>query len=322
MTGLRPDSTRDGVPARPPRERPRRARSAEPEPREGVRVFVTDNGASIGLRESGDGELTLFGHFTPFDRWTEIDSFFEGRFMERSVKGAFRKTIRENRDQMRVLFNHGRDPQLANKIIGPIRELREEDFGPYYEVGLGAAPRTFIEDVLPGVREGLYGASYRFRVMREERVENPDPSESNPLGLEERTIKEAQVIEFGPVSFPAYADATAGVRSATDEYYLEGLALGDPECVRMAAEGTTFRELIGHRMGIVVPDLSALRSSDEEDETAGEHGRAPADRTPDDDAATSGERVIEPEPDKSTKKAAPGPSPTPLLGVRKEPWRL
>ncbi|HMF61353.1 MAG TPA: hypothetical protein VK595_13325, partial [Vicinamibacterales bacterium] len=40
----------------------------------------------------------------------------------------------------------------------------------------------------------------------------------NPHGLPERTVKEAQLMEFGPVTFPAYAGATAGVRSLTDDF--------------------------------------------------------------------------------------------------------
>jgi hypothetical protein len=37
--------------------------------------------------------------------------------------------------------------------------------------------------------------------------------------LPERTITRAKVMEFGPVTFPANPDATAGMRSMTDHYY-------------------------------------------------------------------------------------------------------
>jgi len=40
----------------------------------------------------------------------------------------------------------------------------------------------------------------------------------NPDALPERTIRSAQVFEFGPVTFPAYVGATAGIRSPTDWY--------------------------------------------------------------------------------------------------------
>lgn len=185
------------------------------------------------VREEEGGKAaampTLVGHFAVFDRWTEIDSLYEGRFLERISPGAFRKTMQENRRGMRVLFNHGRDPQIGDKVLGPIRELREEDEGAYYEVPL--LDTSYNRDLLPGLEAGLYGASFRFKVMREEIVDQPEPSEHNPSGLPERTIKEAMLREFGPVTWPAYADASAGIRSLTDEFIFQQF-LSQPEKLR------------------------------------------------------------------------------------------
>lgn len=175
--------------------------------------------AAEGEPQSGYLGKTMVGHFARFNEWTEIDSIFEGRFMERIAPGAFKKTFRENRDGMRPLFQHGRDFQVGDKPLGPITELREDDEGAYYEVPL--LDTSYNRDILPGLEAGLYGASFRFRVMKEEFVSNPKPSEWNPLGLPERTVKEAMVMEFGPVTFPAYAGATAGVRSLSDAYHFD-----------------------------------------------------------------------------------------------------
>jgi hypothetical protein len=166
----------------------------------------------------GDAPPTLFGHFTPFEQWSEINSVFEGHFMERTVKGAFAKTINENRDGIKVLYDHGHDPQLGNKPLGPIKELREEDFGPYYEVPLIDTDynRNFV---IPALEAGLLSASYRFKVMREEWIDNPERSDHNPDAIPERTIKEARLYEFGPVTFPAFAGATAQLRSLSDFYH-------------------------------------------------------------------------------------------------------
>jgi HK97 family phage prohead protease len=169
-----------------------------------------------------DKPPTLFGHFTKFMEWTRIESVWEGEFMERIAPGAFTKTINENRSDVKVLFQHGQDPQIGDKPLGSIAELREDDVGPYYEVPLLDAGYV-RNDILPGLRAGLYGASFRFRVTREEKTEEPAKSDHNPDGLPERTIKEIRLFEFGPVTFPAYAGATAGVRSLTDEYIVERL---------------------------------------------------------------------------------------------------
>lgn len=168
--------------------------------------------SEAGSRASDDeGIGTLHGHFAVFNRWTLIDSFFEGRFMERIAPGAFKKTMSENVGAMRCLFNHGKDPTLGLKSLGKIRSLEEDETGARYEVDL--FDTSFNRDLLPGLKGEQYGASFRFRVLREDVDSRPPRSDFNPEGIEERTITECMVREFGPVTFAAYQDATAGVRS-------------------------------------------------------------------------------------------------------------
>lgn len=183
-------------------------------------------GLEVHLRAADDtppeaAAGVLYGHFAVWDTWYEVDSFFEGYFLERVVKGATKKTIRENRDNMRVLFQHGMDPVAGDKPLGPIEDLREDDTGAYYEVELlrddtGGYP-SYVADIVPGLDRNLYGSSHRFRVMREEFNYDTEPSDYNPDGLPERTIKEMQVMEFGPVTFPANQAATASLRSTRAE---------------------------------------------------------------------------------------------------------
>lgn len=189
------------------------------------------NGVALDERaDTGGSGSLMHGHFTVFNRWTEIDSWFEGRFLERIAPGAAKKTIREHRDQVRVQFDHGYDYHVGAAPLGPIDELREDDEGVYYEVPL--LDTDYNRDrVLPllqgrtmsGEQHGsLLGASFRFRITREEWVREPKASDQNPEALPERTIREFRLFEFGPVVFPAYPDATAGARSLTD-HYLERL---------------------------------------------------------------------------------------------------
>ncbi len=185
--------------------------------------------ADLELRDApGSAETpTLTGHFAVFNEWTHIHSMWEGEFMERIAPGAFSKTISENTSQMRVLFNHGNDPSIGDKVLGQIASLTEDKTGARYEVPL--FDTSYNQDLLPGLRAGVYGASFRFTVMREEIVDEPKPTASNPRGLPERTIQEARVMEFGPVTFPAYGAATAGVRSLTDQYRLQEIVRVRPD---------------------------------------------------------------------------------------------
>ena len=203
--------------------------SAEP-PRDELVRAVFDGGVELRSPDDRDGRLgTLAGHFAMFNRWTKIDSAFEGKFLEQIAPGAFTKTFNENRSGMRVLFQHGKDPQVGDKVLGPIDVLREDDIGAYYEVPL--LDTSYNRDLIPGLEAGLYGASFRFRVMRQKLDKRPHRSDMNPDGLPERTVAEAGVKEFGPVTFPAYEGATAGVRSMTDEFIMANL-LRDPDRLR------------------------------------------------------------------------------------------
>ncbi len=176
--------------------------------------------ADLEIREASDdstnGMPTLHGHFAVFNEFTEINSSYEGNFLERIAPGAFSKTIQENRDNMRVLFQHGQDPSIGDKVLGVPTVLEEDELGARYEVPL--FDTSYNRDLEPGLRAGAYGASFRFKVMKEDVQRNPGKSDSNPRGLDERTIQEARVMEFGPVTFGAYESATSGVRSLTDDF--------------------------------------------------------------------------------------------------------
>jgi HK97 family phage prohead protease len=169
------------------------------------------------LRAGSDGEgSTMFGHFAVFDRWTEISSFFEGNFLERIAPGAFADTFRAKAGQIRVLYDHGADPQIGNKPLGTPDVLREDKKGAYYEVGLFDS--SYVNDLKPAIRANQLGASFRFKVTAEEWVTPSEASSDNPQKLDERTITGVDLYEFGPVTFPAYEAASAGLRSRTDEF--------------------------------------------------------------------------------------------------------
>jgi HK97 family phage major capsid protein/HK97 family phage prohead protease len=173
--------------------------------------------AAIECRAEGDGMPTMVGHFSTFNDWYEVDSWIEGHFLERVAPKAFRKTISESRGTIKVLYDHGQDPQIGQKILGPIDDLREDAVGPAYAVPL--FDTSYNRDLRPGLEAGVYGSSFRFSVEKDNWDQSPDPSEHNPAGWPERTITEARVFEFGPVTFPANPNATAGVRSTTDAFY-------------------------------------------------------------------------------------------------------
>jgi HK97 family phage prohead protease len=227
-------------------------------PREGL---IRATRADMEVRAAGEGEpARLAGHFAVFNTWTEISSAWEGNFLERIAPGAFRKTLRESGDSIKLLLEHGQDPQVGQKPLGRFTALEEDETGARYEADLYDTP--YVSQLLPALRDGMYGASFRFRVMREDIVDSPEPSEHNPKGLPERTIKEATVAEAGPVLWGAYPEATSQARSLTDEFAFRRLMDLTPARLRELADFWEERERAEHAEG-TCERCQALLPSDE-----------------------------------------------------------
>ncbi len=222
--------------------------------------------------DATDGSLAVMEvRFSKFGTWYEINSWWEGRFLERTQFGSFAKTIRETGPKTKVLFNHGFDFSIGDKLLGPIDDIAEERDSPVLHSSL--FDTSYNRDLLPGLRAGVYGSSFMFRVVKDEWNNEPGVSDHNPDGLPERTITEVRLFEAGPVTWPANPDATAGIRcvSGTDAYY-QSLRSRDPGWVdelrsRMSALRTSDPSIAGRRATLdpeaapALPDEPASRHS-------------------------------------------------------------
>ena len=68
------------------------------------------------------------------------------------------------------------------------------------------------------------GSSFRFQVQEDTWNMRPKADRNNPDGIPERSIVKAKVFEFGPVTFPANAGATASARSLSDDWMAKLIA--------------------------------------------------------------------------------------------------
>ena len=213
-----------------------------PPPREDIVRAITPGFELRSTEDDSTSAPIMYGHFSVFSEWTVIDSAWEGLFLERVAPGCFAKTFSESRGSIKCLFQHGKDPTVGMKPLGDPSILKEDAIGAYYEVPL-LDDAQYVQELLPGLRAGLYGMSFRFSVIQDEYVQHPRRSDYNPRGLPERTLTEVRVREFGPCTFGAYSEPTAAIRSLTDEFVLDRMAERDPE---------RFRNLVA-RTGISVP---------------------------------------------------------------------
>lgn len=218
----------------------------------------------------------LWVRFSPFNTPYEINSWWEGRFIETTKPGAFRKTIAEAKRSdgtfgTKVLYNHGSDFNIGDKLLAiPDRmaEVNEDGYhGPELEGDLWDT--SYNRDLLPGLKRGAYGSSFMFEVIRESWNNEPEPSDTNPEGLPERSIEEVRLFEAGPVTWPASPTASAGMRSrcGTDAW-MERLAARSQarydELVRSYAAFRELRSTPDFKPGIPTPaDSPARRQIDE-----------------------------------------------------------
>lgn len=226
------------------------------------------------LRADAGASPVMVLRFSAFGAWYEISSWYEGRFLERILPGAFVKTIAERGDRVKILFNHGADFFIGDKILGVPQLLEERLDGAYAEVPM--LDTSYNRDLIPGLEAGGYGSSFMFNVMDEVWVHEPEPSEHNPEGLPERSILQVRLFEAGPVTWPASHAATAGMRSVAGltDWYGEQLRARDTGRHDTFVRGfTDFRALHGLRTSdseAVPPAADQQQPVDERQDTAPE----------------------------------------------------
>lgn len=150
--------------------------------------------------ENGDGQ-TLEGYAAVFNEWTDIRDHL-GTYKERIAPGAFKRSLGQRTPVLQ--FDHGSHPLIGSLPLGAFSVLREDRNGLFVKARL--SDNWLIEPVRDAIRDGgIKGMSFRFRVISDDW--------STVDGEDARTIKEVELLEAGPVVFPAYEQTSVAVRS-------------------------------------------------------------------------------------------------------------
>ncbi len=170
-------------------------------------VFVE----GIDIREGTDGGPSYLGGYAAvFNQETIIGGPGGQRWRERIAPTAFDDVLKT--DDVLAAVNHDYKMVLGRSKTGTLK-LLVDSHGLRYDVKL---PKTNLaQDTVESVRRGDYaGSSFRFAVMADGiRAVEPKHRNDLPLVIIERISK---LMDVGPVTTPAYAGATATVRSVPE----------------------------------------------------------------------------------------------------------
>ncbi len=166
------------------------------------------NPGTLSIEHRGPGGGNIISGYAAVFYDPEIEgSQFElyRGLVERIDPNAFNRALEEQHD-VRGLVNH--DPgQLLGRVSSGTLTLSVDDGGLRYTIDV---PDTQAgRDTVTSIQRGdLDGSSFAFHV----RDDSIDPDPDTP-GQDIRTIRDLNLVDVGPVPFPAYQATTTGARS-------------------------------------------------------------------------------------------------------------
>jgi len=204
------------------------------------------------IRTEGEGN-TFVGYAAVFNSDSEPLPF-----IERIAPGAFEKSLRGSKRDIRLYVNHNSDMPLANRRSGTLR-LTEDERGLRVEADL---PDTSVgRDMRELLRTGIVDKmSFGFTVPR---GGDKWSSDGTNRELREISLHEVSIV----TGFPAYEATAAAVRSLSALSVRTGMAVDDlSETLEAIAAGepvdpeklTTLSEL----MADLLPNVEAAPESD------------------------------------------------------------
>lgn len=168
--------------------------------------------ARVEVRADEDGANPRFGgHAAVFNSRTAIGNPLTWGFYEEIASGAFSKTLAEG--DARFLIDH--DPYyVVARASADSLDLAQDKIGLRVDAALDTQ-LSYVNDLVANLRnKNITGMSFGFYVVKDEwNEEEVETSDGQSATVEIRTIREVKLIEVSAVTFPAYEDTDAGLRS-------------------------------------------------------------------------------------------------------------
>jgi len=235
-----------------------------------------------------EGEREISGYASVFNVEAEIEGWFGG-WREEVAPGAYAKTIQES--DIRALWNHDTNVVLGRNRAkpSPTLELAEDSHG--LRAVIRPPDNEWGRPVWDAIERGdVTGMSIAFRAIKYEWQRAPKGSQE----LDKRIIREAQLFEVSPVTFPAFEATSVSARAMGD--WLTGEDQELAEAVRLLLLAQRGMPLTAEDKGVIAPLRSVLLAQFSEPEPDGHHSEPEAepgseDYHSDEDAVTAALRA-------------------------------
>ena len=171
---------------------------------------VSQRLAPVRVEKREDGSQSIVGYGAVFynadDPGTEY--WLWSDVVERIAATAFDRAINEKHDA-RGLFNHDPD-NLLGRVANATMAISKDAKGMRYEIQVDPQDPDH-QRVLRKIERGdLTGSSFAFYATTVTWREETKDGKTTDV----RVIEDLELVDTGPVTFPAYESTTAGVRSA------------------------------------------------------------------------------------------------------------
>ncbi|GGU90993.1 hypothetical protein GCM10010275_30010 [Streptomyces litmocidini] len=172
--------------------------------------------ATAGLQvraadEEGGARPGFTGHAAVFNSRTAIGNPLTWGFYEEIAPGAFTKTIREG--DARMLVDHDTRLVVSRVSAGSLR-LAQDQIGLAVDADLDDR-LSYVSDLVVNLdNRNITGMSFGFQVVKDDwQMVDVETVDGDRAEAELRIIREVKLFEVSAVTFPAYEDTTAALRS-------------------------------------------------------------------------------------------------------------
>ncbi|MEU1122136.1 HK97 family phage prohead protease [Streptomyces sp. NPDC005899] len=180
-------------------------------PKTTERRDLTLSAADVALRATEGGARQFFGHAAVFNSRTAIGNPLTWGFYEEIADGAFTKTLSEG--DSRYLVDHDTRLVVSRVSAGSLR-LTQDQIGLAVNSDLDER-LSYVGDLIVNLdNRNITGMSFGFQVVKDDwEMVDVETVDGDKAEAELRIIREVRLFEVSAVTFPAYEDTDAGLRS-------------------------------------------------------------------------------------------------------------